>query len=150
MPQVSRYKLDKDLEKEMFRQFWISLAKLKDAETVSSFFSDVLTETEEIMLAKRFTIAVLILRGRKPIDIKDTLHVSFSTIGSVGAWLKNAKPLTQVVLQTMIQGSNWQKIIDRVEALLDTLPPRYGTNWQEAGKAKWRRKMARSTRASLR
>ena len=150
MPQVSKYLLDKSLEEEMFRQFWISLSRLHDAGTVSSFFSDLLTDTEEIMLAKRFTIAVLLLRGRRPVDITSTLHVAYSTVNSVGAWLKNAKPKTQRLLESIVKDSNWQKILDRIEALLDELPPQYGTNWQRAGREKWQRKTERATRQSLR
>ncbi len=150
MSKVSKYKLDKLIEEEMFRQFWISVSKLADADEVASFFSDFLTDGEEIMLAKRFTVAILLLRDKKPVDIVFTLHVSYSTIGSVASWIKNAKPKTQRVLESMIKESNWQKILDRIYALLDDIPPVYRTDWSQAGKEKWRRKMQRSSRAALR
>ncbi len=150
MSQVSKYKLDKDLETEMFRQFWVSLTRLRDASTVSSFFTDLLTDMEEMVLAKRFTVAILLLRGKKPVDIKSTLHVSFSTITSVSSWVKNAKPKTKQVMESIIKDGNWQSILDRVEELLDAAPPMYHTDWTQAGKDKWRRKMERSTRQSLR
>lgn len=150
MPQVSKYKLDKTLEEEMFRQFWISVSKLQDASIAASFFSDLLSDTEEIMLAKRFAIAILILRGKRPIDIAGTLHVSYSTIRGVASWVKNAKPKTRVLLQSMIHEGKWQNIFDRVDVLLDELPPVYGTNWSKAGKAKFRRKIERASRQSLR
>lgn len=150
MPQISRRKLDKDIETEMFRQFWASFLSFNDVYRASSFFSDLLTDTERIMLAKRFTIAVLLLRGKRPIEIKETLHVTFSTIGSVGSWLKNAKPETASVLKAIIRDGKWQALLDRVDALLDELPPAYGTNWSLAGKAKWKRKMERASRRVLR
>lgn len=149
MPQISRRKLDKTLEQEMFRQFWSSVSKLRDVSDVSSFFSDLLTETEEIMLAKRFTIAVLILRGKQPVEIKSTLHVTYSTIGSVASWLKNAKPKTRNLLQSILKEGNWQKILDRIDALFDELPSAYGTDWSKVGKHKWKRKMERASRQSL-
>src|SRR4030067_2513855 len=99
MPQVSKYPLDKDIETEMFRQFWISVSKLQDPSDVRSFLSDLLSDVEEVMLAKRFTVAVLILRGKKPVDIARTIHVSFSTIRSVASWVKNAKPRTRRILE---------------------------------------------------
>ncbi len=150
MPQISRKKLDKTIETEMFSQFWESLSALQDSVHIASFFSDLLTDTEKIMLAKRFTIAVLLLRGKRAVEIKDTLHVTNSTIGSVGSWLKNAKPQTKNALQRIIKEGNWQALLDRVEALLDELPPAYGTNWSEAGKAKWKRKMERASWRTLR
>lgn len=150
MPQVSKYTLDKTLEREMFQQFWVSVATLRDAGTAASFFSDLLSDTEETMLAKRFAIAILILRDKRPVDIAATLHVSYSTIHSVASWVKNAKPKTQKLLQSMIREGTWQKILDRVDALLDELPPTYGTDWSKAGKAKWERKIERTSRESLR
>ncbi|MBI2103851.1 hypothetical protein HYT59_02510 [Candidatus Woesebacteria bacterium] len=134
----------------MFKQFWNSLSKIKDPETASEFFSDLLTETERIMLAKRFTVSVLLIRGKSPSEIKDTLHVTYSTIGSVASWVKNAKPATRKLLMTLSNQKEWENILDRIEELLDKLPPRYGSNWSEAGKEKWKRTKARSTRRALR
>lgn len=150
MPQISRRKLPKELEEEMFSQFWVSLSRLRTSDNTASFFSDLLTDTEELMLAKRFTIAVLLLRGKRPVDIKATLHVTNSTIGVVASWVKNAKPRTQKLLELLIQEGKWQGIIDRIDGLLDELPPPYRTNWHAAGKAKWQRKVERSARQSLR
>lgn len=134
----------------MFRKFWRSISALRDADTVASFFSDFLSDTEEIMLAKRFTIAVLLLRGRRPKDIKDILHVSNSATGSVSAWLKNAKPKTIATLERVIKQSNWEEFIDSIQATIDDMPPVYGTNWSRVGKDRWQRKIARATRKSLR
>lgn len=150
MTQISKYPLDGDTEKEMFRKFWQSLTSLRDADSVASFFSDFLTDTEEIMLAKRFTVAMLLLHGRQPRDIKRILHVSNSTTGSVASWLKNAKPRTLITLERIIKENKWEAFIDKIECLLDELPPIYGTDWQAVGKAKWQRKMERSSRESLR
>ncbi len=150
MPQISRYRLDRVLEEEMFRQFWRSVSALGNSSTAASFFTDLLTATEKIMLAKRFTVAVLILRGRRPVDIKQTLHVTNSTIGTVVSWLKNVKPETKRVLQSIIQESSWQKILDRIDEIVDELPPPYRSDWSRVGKEKWKRTIDRSTRNSLR
>lgn len=150
MPQVSRYPLDKDIKTQMFSKFWRSMSTLRDADAVASFFTDFLSDTEELMLAKRFTIAVLLLRGRRPKDIKDALHVSNSAICSVASWLKNAKPKTVTTLERVIKENNWEQFIDSIEALLDKIPPGYGTDWSRIGKEKWQRKMARASRQSIR
>lgn len=150
MTQVSKYRLDKDAERELFSKFWKSMSSLRDADTVSSFFSDFLSDTEELMLAKRFAIAVLLHRGRRPIDIKHVLHVSNSATGAVSAWLKNAKPKTIETLERVIKESNWQEFIDSIEAMLDDVHPIYGTNWSSVGKERWKRKMVRTLRQSVR
>ena len=102
------------------------------------------------MLAKRFMIAILLSRGKKPVEIGFILHVSFSTIGGVASWVKNAKPKTKEILEMMIEEGNWQTLFDRIKSAFDLLPPRKGTNWHQAGKEKWQRQKERSTRNSLR
>lgn len=150
MPQISKRKLDKNIEKEMFSQFWASLATLRGSSEVASFFSDLLTDTEEVMLAKRFMVAVLLLRGKRPVDIRPILHVTYSTIGSVASWLKHSSPKTQRVMERIIQEDSWKKLLDRIDSALDALPPAYGTNWQRAGKEKWIRTLDRQGREALR
>lgn len=150
MTQISKYPLDKVAEKEMYRHFWHSISALRDADVVATFFSDFLTDSEKLMLAKRFTIAVLLLRGRRPKDIKDILHVSYSATGSVASWLKNAKPQTLESLERVIKESKWEDFIDKIDSIIDELSPKYGTNWSTAGKAKWQRKLERNARQSLR
>ena len=148
--QISKYPLDKQIEQEMFRKFWRSISALREADIVASFFSDFLTKTEELMLAKRFTIAILLLRGRRPKDIKRILHVSNSATGTVGAWLKNAKPKTIATLERVIKESNWESLIDKIDSFVDALPPHYGTNWSRVGKEKFQRKSERSARQTIR
>jgi len=150
MPQISKHRLDKTLQEEMFVHFWSSIANLRTTRAVANFFSDLLTHTEEVMLAKRLTIAVLLMRDKRPIDIAHALHVSFSTIGRVSTWVSRAKPETKHELERIIKTSQWQVFFDKIEALIDTFPPRYGTDWSKAGKEKFIRAQDRATRASLR
>lgn len=150
MPQVSKYRLDKTVQDEMFQRFWSSIANLQSSQAVSEFFSDLLTDTEEIMLAKRLTAAVLFLRGKRPIDIARALHVSFSLVGRVSTWVDRAKPSTRWELERMTKEVKWLTFLDRIDEILDRLPPRYGTDWSKAGKAKWQRKMERNARQSIR
>lgn len=149
MTRISKYKLDSALQEEMFRQFWLTLSLLQNASTASSFFSDLLSETEEIMLAKRFTIAMLLLRGRKPVDIKMILHVSNSMIGTVQGWLKNAQPATRRILVLITKETRWQKLLDQVDGLIDALPPRYGSNWSRVGSEKRQRRIDRNSRQQI-
>ncbi len=150
MSKVSRFKLDEDIESAIFKQFWSSIAKINDVSKASEFFSDLLTETEELMLAKRLAAAILLVRGKKATEIKNSIHLTYTTIGSVASWVKNAKPKTKEVLLAFSKEKDWEEIIDTIDALLDKLPPRYGTNWSEAGKAKWKRTTVRSVRRNLR
>lgn len=150
MPQISKHRLDRTFQDEMFRRFWSSVAHLKTSRDVAEFFSDILTHTEEVMLAKRLTIAVLLLRGKIPVDIANILHVSFSTIGRVSTWVDRAKPATKRELERVIDDAEWQAFFDTIEALFDKLPPRHGTDWHRAGKEKSQREKVRFLRERLR
>ena len=150
MAQVSRKKLDKTIESEMFIQFWESISRLKSTSDVSDFFTDILTQTEQTMLTKRFMIAILLGRGKRPIEISQILHVSFSTIGGVASWEKNAKPRTKKIIEMLIEEGNWGSLLDRFEEIMDKLPPGRGTDWHLAGREKYHRQKARSARNSLR
>lgn len=150
MPKVSKKKLDKDIESAMFKQFWSSLAKVDSAAKASQFFSDLLTESEQIMLAKRFAAAILLIRGKTPTEIKNSIHLTYTSIGSVASWVKNAKPKTKVILLSFSKEKDWETIIDKIEELLDKIPPRHGTDWTKAGNEKWQRTQKRAARQNLR
>lgn len=150
MPQVSKRKLDKDLENEIFKQFWNSLGKINDSGKSAEFFSDLLTETEKVMLAKRFSAAVLITRGKSATEIKDSIHLAYSTINSVSAWTKNAKPKTKEILNKISIDKNWETVFDKIDAILDKLPPKPRTDWTQEFKDRNKRANERFARKSLR
>lgn len=150
MVQLSKKPLDKDIEKELFGQFWRSFEKIADSYDSSQFFSDLLTNTEQLMLAKRFATALLLIRGKKPVEIREVLHVSFTTIGTVDGWLKNAKPKTREIFNWISKQKDWEAFWDKVEEILDKLPPKYHSDWSAAGKEKYKRIGKRSARRILR
>jgi hypothetical protein len=102
------------------------------------------------MLSKRFATLILLSRNKSPTEIQDSIHVTFSTIGSVSAWLKNTKPATQKLLQKISAEKNWEKVFDKIDELLDKIPPRRGSDWKEEYAKKRERTNQRLTRKSLR
>jgi uncharacterized protein YerC len=149
MPRVSKAKLNHEIEQAMFKQFWSSVAKINDVSKASEFFSDLLTETEEKMLSKRLAAAILLVRGKTATDIKNSIHLTYTTIGSVASWVKNAKPKTKEILLSFSKEKDWEEIVDKIESILDKLPPRHGTSWSESGKRKSQRAKKRSNKKTL-
>lgn len=150
MARVSRIKIDRELESEIFNQFWSSLARINDSGKTSDFFSDLLSETEKLMLAKRFTAAILIVRGRPATDIRNSIHLSYSAIGSVAAWVKNGKPATKNILTKIASEKNWEAVLDTIDGILDKIPPRRHSDWKEEYKKKRQRTNQRLNRKHLR
>ncbi len=130
MPRVSKIKVDKDLERAITRQFWSFLGNINGTLVASDFFSDFLTESEEIMLSKRFATLVLLSRGKSPTEIQKSIHVTFSTIGSVHSWFKNAKPETKKLLVKISTEKDWEAVFSKIEEILDKIPPRRGSDWK--------------------
>jgi uncharacterized protein YerC len=150
MPRVSKIKLDKDLEIEIFRQFWNSLAEIDSSLKASDFFTDLLSETEKLMLAKRFAVAVLVSRNKQATEIHNAIHVSYTTIASVSSWVKNGKPKTQELLQKISKEKGWENTLDIIEDVLDKIHPARGTDWAEKYKERRVRRNKRFARENLR
>ncbi len=123
MSKVSTFKIDKELENQIVNQFWNFLGKVNNSKTSSEFFSDFLTTSEKIMLSKRFATLILLSRDKTPTEIQNSIHVTFSTIGSVSAWLKNAKPKIRKLLQKISKEKDWEVVFDKIDSLLDRIPP---------------------------
>ena len=150
MSRVSKIHLDKDLESELYSQFWYSLGKINEKAKASDFFSDLLSDSEKLMLAKRFAVAVLLSRGRNTTEIHDAIHVSYTTISSVASWSKNAKSHTAKLFVQISKEKNWDAFFDKIDELLDKIHPMPGTNWTEEYEAKRKRAAKRYAAKLLR
>jgi uncharacterized protein YerC len=152
MARISKIQLDTDVEKRMFDLFWRSLSRIGGPEDVSEFFADLLGKNERLMLAKRYTIAVLLSKGKNYHEIANTIIVSPATINSVANWLKNLKPATKKILDRHLKDEAWGQFFDKIEAILDAPPPIFAYPSQKSaiGKAKFKAALARSARSLLR
>ncbi|PIP88119.1 hypothetical protein COW80_02110, partial [Candidatus Beckwithbacteria bacterium CG22_combo_CG10-13_8_21_14_all_01_47_9] len=83
MTRISKNRLDKSTSDRMFALFWRSLTRLGSQEETAEFFSDILSETEQVMIAKRYTAAILLAKGYNQTHIKKVLNLSYSTLGTV-------------------------------------------------------------------
>lgn len=147
---ISKVKLDKDLEDQLFSQFWYFIGKINNSQKTSDFFSDFFTDSEKIAFAKRFFIAVLLTRNKSFVEIGNALHVSSSTVLGVSSWIKNAKPETQKILKSISVEKNIEKMSDKIDELLDKLPLKVYTNWSNQLKEKSKRENLRNTKEILR
>lgn len=88
---MSRKRLSKINPKERYRildEFWTMVALLDTKGEVKSFFKDLLSATESVMLARRIQIAKLLLSGMGYDEIQNRLGAGPTTIASVHRWLQ--------------------------------------------------------------
>ncbi len=88
---MSRKRFSKINPKERWRildEFWTMIALLETKDEVKSFFKDLLSATESVMLARRIQVAKLLLSGMGYDAIQKRLGVAPNTIASVHRWLE--------------------------------------------------------------
>lgn len=78
MPHISKQKIDPKVKKDIERYF-ISILENAGSNTRVNIFSELLTPTEKIMLAKRIGILCMLRKGVTTYQISKALGVSQST-----------------------------------------------------------------------
>jgi len=87
MAKVNPRKLDSKEKMKYLDLLWTSIAELKEREEVKSFFKDLLTPSESVMLARRILIAKMLLEDKTYDDIRMELRVGLDTVAKVHGWL---------------------------------------------------------------
>lgn len=141
MAQVSRRFVRPPVQEKMRRLLIECVRACQNEEQAADFLNGLLTDTEKIMLAKRISIALMILKQCSYSEIGDTLKVSAQTIWSVHRWLDRGGSLYRALLEELVSRDE-RKAQEYRDALQDAqhpwiLPPR-GVNWSEARKEKWK------------
>lgn len=88
MPRKRLYKINPKERTRILDEFWTMVALLENKEEVRSFFKDLLSASESIMLARRIQIAKLLLSGWGYERIVQKLGTGPTTIASVHRWLQ--------------------------------------------------------------
>jgi TrpR-related protein YerC/YecD len=84
---VKAHELSEVERKRILTDFFIMVASLDNTEEVEKFLKDLLTPSEQVMIARRIQIAKMLLSGATHEDIRNKLHVGLTTISLVERWL---------------------------------------------------------------
>ena len=102
MAKFNPYSLSKDQRKKLLNEFFMVMALLKDYNEMRKFLTELLSESEQIMLVRRLQIAKMLLEGAKYEEIRIELGVGYENINKVKKWLDAG-------------GSGYLKAIERLE-----------------------------------
>jgi uncharacterized protein YerC len=102
--QVSKQKLNKTIEKQIYGLLYQLISDVKTPEEAHTLLTDLLSETERQVVAKRLAIALFLDKGRSYDNIKHTLKVSSATIASVQDLMGN--PGMQLAVQK-VKAEEW-------------------------------------------
>jgi uncharacterized protein YerC len=105
MPRVSKSReLKASKKKKYINDYYSAVASLKNKSEVKSFFKDILTKEEELMLAKRFQIGVMYKLGYFWKEICDDVKVIDATVGRVISLVEGGRGwLKKIVLRFIEQ-----------------------------------------------
>ncbi len=115
MSQVSRRTLSKNVEKKMYSIFFNTLARLSKPSDIQDFILDLLGPAEQTMLAKRFAIAVLLVKGYQYGTIKDILKVSQETIARVNMMLNFRGQGYNTAIKRVLKDENLENLSQAIE-----------------------------------
>jgi len=113
--QISRQKINKNLEAEVLNLFHQLVADLKTPQEAKEILEDILGRNEIIVVAKRLAIAHYLERGRSYQNIKDNLKVSSATIATIDK-MRKSKGFTLALkkIEADRWASEWSKKIGRL------------------------------------
>lgn len=147
MGRVSKRRVDPEIEERVFEIFWDYLAKLKNPKDIQEFLISLLSHTEQVMLAKRLAIAILLARDYNYESIDQTLKVSKSTVGTVHKQLLiGAEGYKKAVKHILIE-EKFDRLLNTIEKILLklSLPKQYGSSQWEI-KSRLGKKLAKKER----
>ena len=138
MPQVSRRFMNKKTQDRIVSLFISCWVKCSNKDITNSFIDDLLTPTESIMLAKRFSIAYLLLEGYDYRTISRILKVSTTTIGLVSLMLREKGNGLRYVISKIRKDEEFAKLLDGIkDAAEDFITSQRGQNWSVSKKSLW-------------
>ncbi len=147
MTKVSKYLMKKAVEDRMFEVFWKTIADLRTSYEVEAFLKELLTPVEQIMLAKRLAISILLVKKYSYEEIVDILKVSPVTIGNVARWLKTEGQAFKKAIDKIIKQENQEEFWDNLEQFLsEIITPGKGTNWKIVRQEQYEKLRARRAR----
>ncbi len=135
MAQVSKRYIPPWTYEKILSIFLSSFMKIRDRNTAQSFFDEILSPTEKIMLAKRITCLYLLNKNVSIHQCSDILKLSTSTVGKYSIFLSKS-PKIKEILQKILKEENFMRLIDTIINEFLFPPGRVGSDWRSAGREK--------------
>lgn len=140
MPRVSTRPIPLEIENKIYDLLIKSIEKLSKKYDIVPFLSDILYPTERVMIAKRLSIAYLLIRGDYDHrQISRLLRVSTNTVARVNLVLRTQGSGYRRVVESFLKEDAMKIVLNELLEALTPLPPK-GVNWGEWKKNRLQRK----------
>jgi len=134
MVRLSRYKVNKTIMHRIFTLLLDVIGKHKNKDEFFSILFDIISPSEQLMIAKRIAAMYLIQKGMNYTIICDVLKISSASLAKYTLLLDRSKGIKQI-LEVLIQHNKVNLILRDIFISLNG-PGSYGINWKTAQKIK--------------
>jgi len=128
MPHVSKRKIDAKFSEKLFKKLLSVLGKAQDKKYLSSVITELFTETEKIMLAKRLAIILLLSNNIPQHKIVDILKVSPTTVAKASLQIEIGKYNT-ILKISQREKLDLEKIVWNILTIGGIMPPKVGRRY---------------------
>ncbi|EKD87334.1 MAG: hypothetical protein ACD_36C00134G0003 [uncultured bacterium] len=142
MTQVSRIPLRKEVEQRVYEVLMESVAAATSKSTVSRLLDDLLSPTERLMIAKRLSIALLLLKKYDQRTISRWLKVSLGTVSKISLVLQKGHGGYQSVIGSILRKEELKALIEKIDAALANMLPQFGRDLRGWRKRRWEARIA--------
>ena len=133
MANISKRQLKRKVFEHINRQLLSQLTRYRTKKQARIFTEELLTKTEQVMLAKRLMTLVMLERGYSFSIIERVLKVTSKTVAKLQG--ERRRGLHSRLLAQYTRRRNSARILDVVEVLLQAgLPPRGKGRWKDVFK----------------
>lgn len=121
MAQISKRPMQLEIEERIYHLLDEVLAKAATEDEARLFLKELMTETEQTVLAKRLAIALMLIKGMSYAKIDEVLKVSPPTVFKVKEWMKYKGEGFKELLVRVVEGEKggsevWNGILDRIKS----------------------------------
>lgn len=136
MVYVSKKPLKQEILTRISEMLISHIADIQTKSKAEKFLNEILTESEKIMLAKRFAIVVMLSKKQSYTTIRKILKVTPQTISKINLGLENGEfDFIIFQLQKARRGAKSGKISDGFSIWLDIM---LGMRLPPTGKGRWK------------
>lgn len=123
MTHVSKKRLEKDVYYTIMSGLYWLLSDINTENAMRQFLQDFFTKTEQLMLAKRLAVALLIMQGYDAKVITQVLKVSTNTVYRTKDWVEQGGEGLQFGLHRLAHqekmNSFWKRINNFLEDIIE-------------------------------
>lgn len=115
MPRVSQNKLSKAIQEEILQALFTSIAHIQKERDTAILLRDLLTPTEQVMIAKRLMTAMLLEREYPVHKICSILKLSRTTVILIRTALARGGEGYRIAADAVVRASKIENMFERLD-----------------------------------